>query len=132
MTNAGNEQGIFEETTDAFAQEDIDLFFAKFAPYVPQGTTPQVDSIDGGVAPVPVHSEYNGGESDLDIDLSYSIIYPQTVIIYETDDYWSAEHKDGFLNTFLDAVDGSYCNYTAYGITGDSPIGSYPIAFKSE
>ena len=27
----------------------------------------------------------------------------------------------GFLNTFLDSIDGSYCNYSAYGITGDTP-----------
>lgn len=25
------------------------------------------------------------------------------------------------LNTFLDALDGSYCTYSAYGITGNSP-----------
>jgi tripeptidyl-peptidase-1 len=28
---------------------------------------------------------------------------------------------DGGFNTFLDGIDGSYCNYTADGITGDSP-----------
>jgi tripeptidyl-peptidase-1 len=28
---------------------------------------------------------------------------------------------DGGFNTFLDALDGSYCNYTAYNITGNSP-----------
>jgi tripeptidyl-peptidase-1 len=28
---------------------------------------------------------------------------------------------DGGFNTFLDALDGSYCTYTAYGITGDTP-----------
>ena len=28
---------------------------------------------------------------------------------------------DGGFNSFLDALDGSYCNYTAEGITGDSP-----------
>jgi tripeptidyl-peptidase-1 len=27
----------------------------------------------------------------------------------------------GRFNTFLDALDGSYCTYTAYGITGDTP-----------
>ena len=29
--------------------------------------------------------------------------------------------QSGFLNTFLDALDGSYCTYSAYGITGNSP-----------
>ena len=32
----------------------------------------------------------------------------------------------GFLNTFLDALDGSYCDYRAYGITGDSPLALDP------
>lgn len=31
------------------------------------------------------------------------------------------DNLPGFLNTFLDALDGSYCTYSAYGITGDSP-----------
>lgn len=29
--------------------------------------------------------------------------------------------QDGGFNVFLDALDGSYCNSTAYGITGDTP-----------
>lgn len=46
--------------------------------------------------------------------------------LYQTDDLPQSQLElnetiPGFLNTFLDALDGSYCNYTAYGITGDSP-----------
>ena len=72
--------GLFEEG-DAFAQKDIDLFFNKFAPNVPQGTSPTVDSVDGGTAPVNAHSVRNSGESDIDIDLTYSIIYPQEITV---------------------------------------------------
>lgn len=130
-SDPANVQGIYE-TGDAFAQADLDLFFKNFAPNVPQGTSPTVDSVDGGLAPVPAGSVLNTGESDIDIDLSYALIYPQQVTVYQVDDIPNAVlgefNKAGFLNTFLDAVDGSYCNYSAYGITGDSPTidATYP------
>ena len=80
--------GLFEEF-DAFSQKDVDLFFKNFAPNVPQGTSPQVDSVDGGTAPVKAGSVRNSGESDVDLDLTFSLIYPQTVCIsqvhYSTD-----------------------------------------------
>ena len=31
-------------------------------------------------------------------------------------------HGSGFENTFLDALDGSYCNYTAFNQTGNDPV----------
>ncbi|KAL1302615.1 hypothetical protein AAFC00_002987 [Neodothiora populina] len=120
-----NSLGIFEDG-DYYAQEDLDLFFAQYAPNVPQGTAPIPAFIDGAQAPVAQNSSLNTGESDIDLDMAYSLIYPQTVTLYQTDDFNYAEAElsgdyEGFLNTFLDALDGSYCNYTAYGITGDSP-----------
>jgi tripeptidyl-peptidase-1 len=72
--------GLFEEY-DAFSQRDLDLFFKHFAPNVPQGTGPQVNSVDGGTAPVKASSVRNSGESDIDLDLTYSLIYPQSVCI---------------------------------------------------
>lgn len=84
--------GLYE-SGDYFAQEDLDLFFAKFLPYIPQGTTPKVDSVDGGHAPVPVHDKYNTGESDTDLELAYSLIYPQTVTVYQVDDIPNATGK---------------------------------------
>lgn len=44
--------------------------------------------------------------------------------VYQVDDLPNSSgetNTTGFLNTFLDSIDGSYCDYTAYGITGDSP-----------
>ena len=73
-----NVMGLFE-SYDAFSQDDISLFFKNFAPNVPQGTTPTVDSVDGGTAPVAPGNVRNGGESDIDLDLAFSLIYPQTV-----------------------------------------------------
>lgn len=118
-----NAMGLYE-SYDSFSQEDITLFFQHFATNVPTGTKPNVISVDGGTAPVAPADERNGGESDIDLDLAISLIYPQSVTVYEVDDLPNSSGetgKDGFLNTFLDSVDGSYCDYSAYGITGDSP-----------
>lgn len=122
-TSPLNVMGLYE-SYDTFAVADIELFFKNFAPWVPQGTVPSVISVDGGNAPVAASDPRNGGESDIDIDLAQSLIYPQTITVYQVDDLPNSSgetNTTGFLNTFLDSVDGSYCNYTAYGITGNSP-----------
>ncbi|KAE8390103.1 peptidase S8/S53 domain-containing protein [Aspergillus alliaceus] len=113
-----NSLGIFEEG-DYYAQEDLDLFFKQYAKNIPKGTHPIPAFIDGAKAPVPV--ENAGGESDLDFELAYPIIYPQTTTLYQTDDQNWAQNTTGFLNTFLDALDGSYCTYCAYGECGNDP-----------
>ncbi|TVY38071.1 Aorsin [Lachnellula occidentalis] len=125
-----NSMGLFE-TFDAFSQEDVSLFLEKFAKHVPSNTAPKVISVDGGTAPVEPGDDRNGGESNIDIDLAISLIYPQSIIVYQVDDLPIASgqtNTSGFINTFLDSIDGSYCDYTAFGITGDSPgiDGSYP------
>lgn len=92
---------------------------------------PKLEGIDGGFAP----SAYAGGESDLDFQISYPIIYPQNSILFQTDDLNYAtgvEGGGGFLNTFLDALDGSYCTYSAFGETGDASIDpTYPDPLPS-
>lgn len=89
---------------------------------IPQGTHPTLDAIDGAVAPDPVTEA--GAESDLDFQISYPIIYPQKSILFQTDDpvYEANYTYEGFLNNFLDAIDGSYCTYTAFNETGNSPL----------
>lgn len=118
-----NTLGIFEEG-DTYAQGDLDLFFANFTPQIPLGTHPIPNFVDGAVAPVPIHQ--SGGESMLDFELVYPLIYPQTVTLYQTDDSFYADggsaNATGIFNTFLDALDGSYCNYTAFGETGNDPV----------
>lgn len=113
-----NSLGLYE-TGDTYSQEDLNLFFQHYASNVPQGTHPILDSVDGGQAPVAPGSPYNTGESDIDMDIAFALVYPQTVTLYQNDDEQNA-FTDGF-NNFLDALDGSYCTYTAYGITGNSP-----------
>ncbi|RDW60726.1 hypothetical protein BP6252_12109 [Coleophoma cylindrospora] len=119
----GNSLGLYEQG-DYFSKSDIDLFFATWEPYVPQGTYPVPALIDGANYSVPADSPDNGGEADVDIEIATSLIYPQTVTLYQVDDYiYAAEElaTTNIFNTFLDALDGSYCNYTAYGETGDDP-----------
>jgi tripeptidyl-peptidase-1 len=115
-----NSLGVFEEG-DYYAQEDLDLFFANYTPTIPQGTHPIPAFIDGANAPVDVAD--GGGESALDFQLAYPILYPQTITLYQTDDLYYATNPQstasGFFNTFLDAIDGSYCTYSAFGEAGN-------------
>ena len=84
----------------------------------------------------------------MDLCLAYSLIYPQEVTVYQVHgenpvlgelrsnakNHLPEHIKDLFtfdllgpttnhtaFTTFLDSVDGSYCDYSAYGIDGDSP-----------
>jgi tripeptidyl-peptidase-1 len=74
LADPKNVMGLYE-SGDTYSQEDLNLFFAKYAPNVPQGTHPTLDSIDGGAAPVAPGSDFNTGESDIDMDIAYSLIY---------------------------------------------------------
>jgi tripeptidyl-peptidase-1 len=118
-----NSLGIFEEG-DYYAQQDLNRFFGNFTPYIPNGTHPIPNFIDGAKAPVSL--QLAGGESDLDFQLAYPLVYPQTTTLYQTDDIYYAFGNDpnatGLFNTFFDAIDGSYCTYSAYGETGDDPV----------
>lgn len=113
-----NSLGVFEQG-DVYSQPDFNAFFAEYTPYIPNGTHPTLDSIDGAKAPV---SQGNaGGESNLDFELAYPIIYPQTTTLFQTDDAFYAQQFTGVFNTFFDALDGSYCTYSAFGETGNDP-----------
>jgi tripeptidyl-peptidase-1 len=58
----------------------------------------------------------------LDFSLAFPLVYPQPIQLFQTDDDPTENNYvyGGFFNTFLDAIDGSYCNFTAYGQTGNS------------
>ncbi|KAI9742807.1 MAG: hypothetical protein M1818_003536 [Claussenomyces sp. TS43310] len=117
-----NAMGIFEE--DQYLQQsDLNYFFGNFSPQIPQGTYPKLNSIDGGQV-LAYRLTYNVGEADLDFQIAYPIVWPQRMVLYQTDDSYyanSGNGENGFLNTFLDAIDGSYCTYSAYGETGNDP-----------
>jgi tripeptidyl-peptidase-1 len=106
LAQEGNELGIYEEG-DQYDQEDLDLFFRAFASNIPNGTHPILNSIDGGVAPVaPVDA---GGESILDLQLAFPLVYPQKINLFQVDDQIIGNEflpEVGEFDTFLDALDG--------------------------
>ena len=115
-----NTMGIYL-LSSAYAQDDLDLFFSNFTSYIENGTAPIMNSINGGKAPVDIL--HAGAEACMDLELAIPLIYPQKTTVYQVDDdYWAAEQvwSGGLFNTFLDAIDGSYCTYEAYGEKGDN------------
>ena len=119
----GNELGIVE-AANAYDQEDLNLFYESFAPNIPNNTAPILQSIDGGVAPVPV--EDGGGESTLDFELAYPIIYPQDIKLYQALDPSTAASAFiyGVGDIVLDALDESFCTYQGGNVKGIDP--EYP------
>ncbi|EXL91555.1 hypothetical protein FOIG_15306 [Fusarium odoratissimum NRRL 54006] len=103
-----NSMGLFGYG-DPYQPADLNQFWAKHAPFIPKGTKPKVKSINGAVA----EGEPVEGEELLDIEMSYPIVYPQTVTMFQT----PYSNKGGIANDFLDAVDASYCKYDG----GDDP-----------
>jgi tripeptidyl-peptidase I len=118
----GNSYGIVEYTPQAYVPSDLDMFFANFSKKA-VGERPILDSIDGGV----VQQDFQGfgvnGESDLDLQYAMTLIYPQTVTLYQVGD----EVEGASFNNFLDGIDASYCTYDG----GDDPNqdATYPDPF---
>lgn len=74
-----NAVGVFANR-DTYRQSDLDLFFKNFAPQVPQGEHPKFDSIeDASLRPNLSYFQYST-ESNLDLDILYSLTYPQTTV----------------------------------------------------
>ena len=85
-----NAVGVFE-TGSIYIPKDLDRFFKKFAPYIPAGTRPKFDSIED--ASLKLKIKGLAGEANIDLDIIYSLTYPQTITYvflsalgYET--YW--------------------------------------------
>ena len=72
--NPDNSMGIFEAELQFWAQEDLNSLFANFTS-IPNGTHPVDVLIDGGVAET-FNLSMAGGEAELDLMLSYPIVYP--------------------------------------------------------
>ncbi|KAI0166013.1 subtilisin-like protein [Xylariaceae sp. FL1272] len=126
----GNELGIFESLDDHYSKDDLDVYFATLYPElnIPTGTYPEERLIDGAIGavetPSPIYPLEVGLESMLDFDSAWPLIWPQKTVLYQTDDeyYEYTGNFSGFWNTFLDAIDGSYCNYAAYGEKGNCDV----------
>ncbi|KAK4905506.1 hypothetical protein LTR49_025212 [Elasticomyces elasticus] len=93
LTHPVNSLGVYGQSP-GFSQEDLDEFFAAFAPKVTKSAA--------------------GTEANIDLDLAMSLVYPQTVTLYLfgtiTVNYTDAEVEDTvtFLDPFLDSNDGSF------------------------
>ncbi|QUC20437.1 uncharacterized protein UV8b_04678 [Ustilaginoidea virens] len=101
LSNNTNPMGIFESLEDIYSQEDLDAFYRLFAPNIPKGTGPQLDLINGAVAPT--SQDQAGGESDLDFQMAIPIIYPQTTTLFQV-----RSDNDIFL-ALLGAIDDDFC-----------------------
>lgn len=129
LASEGNELGIFESLNDHYSEFDLDVFFSTLYPYIPNGTYPIEKLIDGAVGSIEeagIDESDAGVESDLDFMAAWPLIWPQKTVLFQTDDqYYEINQTSsntpyfGFYNTFFDALDGSYCTYSAYGETGD-------------
>ncbi|KAF8302073.1 subtilisin-like protein [Clavulina sp. PMI_390] len=103
--NMPNGFGVVEYTPASYNPEDLDMFFEKHAPAL-VGKRPANRSIDGGVLDT-THKTLNiNGESDLDLEYAMALVgQHQIVSLYQTGDTVIG----GSHNTFLDALDSSYC-----------------------
>ncbi|TQV93124.1 protease S8 tripeptidyl peptidase I [Cordyceps javanica] len=114
LSDPNNKLGIFAFQSTNYAKSDLDHYWQTYAPRIPQGTYPVNALIDGasGADPDPKSADE---EAEIDIQSSFPIIYPQGAVFY------NVNGKNGLLNQFLDAIDGSYIDYSADGETGDDP-----------
>lgn len=108
LSSHKNSLGIFESELQFYTQPDLDSFFTRFYPKIPNGTHPVPANIDGGNQTSDLAD--SGVEAELDLQLAYPIVYPQTTTFYNVDDYLvqlnpNDTYTFGF-NTFLDALDG--------------------------
>jgi tripeptidyl-peptidase-1 len=106
-----NSFGIVEYTPNSYIQSDLDLFFSAYNPNA-TGTKPVIYFIDGAVFDTNTGFSING-ESDLDLEYAIGLVNPTPVTLYQTGD----PANDASFNTFLDAIDGFYCNFKG----GDDP-----------
>ncbi|CAK7211597.1 hypothetical protein SCUCBS95973_001169 [Sporothrix curviconia] len=120
----GNELGIFESLNQHYSKSDLDDFFKVVSPNIPKGTYPIARLVDGATADTSVGNA--GSEAELDFQAAMPLIYPQQAVLYQVDDERIQLNMTlgnspyvGFWNTFFDAIDGSYCNFSAFGETGN-------------
>jgi tripeptidyl-peptidase-1 len=111
-TGPSNALGLFESDGQLWDQKDLNSFFETVLQNATDGTHPDVVSINGAVAEGPV--QYAGGEMILDLTIAYSIIYPQTVTVFQSQG--TAKQNVTYYQDYagyealLDAIDGSYCD----------------------
>jgi tripeptidyl-peptidase-1 len=118
-----NSFGIYE-IGQSGSGEMLDRFFANYTPRIPAGTRPEQYNIDGGNPNFFPEGGESGNKScdlfwfyhrltpsiDLDFQIAYPIVYPLNPTLLESDDYYWAQYSQGYLNDFLDSIDGVIYN----------------------
>jgi tripeptidyl-peptidase I len=86
--NPDNALGLYEQG-DYFAKSDLDLYWKNIYNEVPEGTYPVPQLIDGANYSVPAYSSLNGGESNIDMEMSYVSLVPRYCPekVYHSDSY---------------------------------------------
>jgi tripeptidyl-peptidase-1 len=108
-----NSYGIVEYSPQAYVQSDLDMFAKNFSTGL-EGVSPTLVSIDGGSIPTSASSFDYNGESNLDLEYAMTLVTKgQNVTLYQVGD----SVEGGSFNTFLDALDGTYCTFDG----GDDP-----------
>ncbi|KAI0131101.1 protease S8 tripeptidyl peptidase I [Daldinia grandis] len=120
-----NKMGIFQSLGQHYTQHDLDTFFWSFTDEIPNGTHPELFSVDGGQGAT-TNLRLAGSEANLDFQMAYGLIWPQEPALYQVDDEWyqtnyefDPESYMGFFNNLWNAIDGSYCTFEAYGESGN-------------
>ena len=107
-----NAVGLYESEGQLWDQEDLNSYFETLLEDVPDGTAPNVTSINDAIAEGPTSSA--GGETILDLTIAYSLVYPQTVTVFQSQG--TAQQNSTYYDDYagyealLDAIDGSYCS----------------------
>ncbi|KAI0475631.1 putative protease S8 tripeptidyl peptidase I [Xylariaceae sp. FL0804] len=106
-----NELGLYESEGELWDQQDLDSFFATLGAAA-AGAHPAVTSVNNATSEGP--TDQAGGEALLDLDIAYSLIYPQSVRIFQSQGTASEDSKyysdySGY-EALLDAIDGAYCD----------------------
>ncbi|KAG2122346.1 subtilisin-like protein [Suillus clintonianus] len=113
VSGNSNSYGIVEYTPQAYVQSDLDIFAKNFSTGL-EGVSPTLVSIDGGVVQTTeIAFDYNG-ESNLDLEYAMTLVTKgQNITLYQVGDVV----QGASFNTFLDALDGTYCTFDG----GDDP-----------
>ncbi|KAK8108298.1 uncharacterized protein PG998_010311 [Apiospora kogelbergensis] len=102
-----NKMGIFQGLGQKYTQHDLDTFFQGFTDGIPNGTHPELRSINGGLG-VTTNLSLAGLEANLDFQMAYGLIWPQQTVLYSVDDEYYQDSQanadspyKGFFNTIL-------------------------------
>lgn len=107
LSDPSNKMGIFQHEDQMYAQEDLNDFFARFAPQIPNGTHPIANLIGNATANTTL--DQAGKEATLDYQMAYPIIWPQQIVDFQNE--YNPNFPKNYLDFFLDAIDSSFCDY---------------------